>query len=183
MSANTGLALITRAASFACEAHTTHRRKGDAAEPYVNHLAEVAMLLAADGADASLVAAGYLHDTLEDTSVTYDDLVKEFDRDVAELVRVMTDDESLTPAQRKLHQIESAPGLTVRAKKLRICDKISNLRALRLSPPSGWSDRRKRNYFDWAVEVVNACGDSSAALVNLFDETVKEGLAAIRGQK
>lgn len=175
------LALITRAAHFACEAHTNHRRKGDAAEPYVNHLAEVAMLLAQTGADASLIAAGYLHDTLEDTEVIFEELARQFDDDIAQLVQDVTDDDSLSRSVQKALQIERAPQLAVRVQMLRISDKISNLRALRISPPSGWSQRRKLEYFAWANQVVDGCRSANQPLALLFDQAHQQGLAAIGG--
>jgi len=180
MSVESSLALVTRAALYASEAHAHHRRKGEAAEPYVNHLAEVAMLLARAGADANLIAAGYLHDTLEDTEVTYADLAAAFNEDIAELVQLATDDDSLSKSVRKSLQIERAPGLPVRAQMLRICDKISNLRALRSSPPAGWSFERKLEYFEWARLVVNGCRGADPGLVELFDASYREGLAAIK---
>lgn len=181
MSVEPALALVTRAALYASEAHAHHRRKGEAAEPYVNHLAEVAMLLAGAGADADLIAAGYLHDTLEDTEVSYADLVSAFNEDIAGLVLLATDDDSLKKSVRKSLQIERAPGLPARAQKLRICDKISNLRALRSSPPAGWSDERKLEYFEWARQVVDGCRGADPALASLFDDTYREGLAAFKG--
>ena len=180
MSAATALSLVTRAAFFASEAHAHHRRKGEAAEPYVNHLAEVAMLLAQAGADANLIAAGYLHDTLEDTDVSYADLLNAFDQDIADLVQHATDDDSLTKSVRKHLQIERAPTLPARAQTLRICDKISNLRALQSSPPAGWSVERKLEYFEWAHAVVAGCSNADPALVTLFQHTYQEGLAAIK---
>lgn len=179
MSSESPLALVTRAALYASEAHAHHRRKGVAAEPYVNHLAEVAMLLAGAGADANLIAAGYLHDTLEDTEVTYPDLVGAFNEDIASLVQHATDDDSLAKAVRKSLQIERAPHLPVRAQMLRICDKISNLRALQSSPPAGWSVERRLEYFEWARQVVAGCRGADQSLADLFDVTYREGIASI----
>ena len=69
----TGIGLVSEAADFAARRHSGMRRKGRGNEPYINHLAEVANLLAAatEGADAELVAAGWLHDTIEDTETTH----------------------------------------------------------------------------------------------------------------
>ena len=68
--------LLARAWHVATERHVDHRRKGERAEPYVNHLAEVADLVAeaTDGSDPNLVAAAVLHDTIEDTGMTYTEL-------------------------------------------------------------------------------------------------------------
>ncbi len=181
MSANTELTLITRATSFACEAHSTHRRKGAAAEPYVNHLAEVAMLLARFGADANLIAAGYLHDTLEDTVVTFADLRQAFGADIAGLVLCATDDDALPRSLQKQRQVEGAPQLSARAQQLRVCDKISNLRAIGVSPPTGWSTTRKVEYFQWAKRVVGGCHLAGSEMTDLFEETYLEGIGLIAG--
>lgn len=106
---------MTRAADFAARRHTHQRRKGEAAEPYFNHLAHVAALLAEAGADANLVAAGYLHDTIEDQEVRHAELVEAFDLDVADLVAYVTDDKRLPKDRRKRLQVEHAPQLPPRA--------------------------------------------------------------------
>ena len=88
---------IVRALDFAARRHVGQKRKGEAGEPYVNHLAEVALLLAeaTDGRDPNLVIAGLLHDSIEDQEVKYDELAAEFGKDVADLVVEVTDDKSL----------------------------------------------------------------------------------------
>ena len=102
------LVLLARAADYAARQHIAQRRKGEAAEPYVNHLTEVAALLAeaTDGADVVLLMGGLLHDTLEDTDATYEDLVQRFGPEVAALVAEVTDDKSLRKDERKRLQIE-----------------------------------------------------------------------------
>ncbi len=91
---------ITRALDFAARKHVHHRRKGLAAEPYINHLAEVALLLAeaTGGKDTELVIAGLLHDCIEDQDVTYGELAQLFGADVAGLVAEVTDDKLLEKA-------------------------------------------------------------------------------------
>jgi (p)ppGpp synthase/HD superfamily hydrolase len=145
------------------------------AEPYVNHLTEVALLLAeaTDGADPALVMAGLLHDTIEDTDTTRDELVEAFDGDVASLVAEVTDDTSLDRESRKRIQVETAPMKSRRARMIKIADKIANLRSIAESPPMGWSPRRKREYVAWAREVVAACGDTNGRLEKLFEEAAR----------
>jgi len=99
---------IAHAIEFAARKHIDQRRKGAPAEPYVNHVAEVASLLAQStrGRDANLVIAGLLHDTLEDTPIRHAELVCHFGRDVADLVREVTDDKRLHKRLRKRLQVE-----------------------------------------------------------------------------
>src|SRR5258708_38713877 len=124
--------LISRAWNFAAQRHTTQRRKGDAQEPFVNHLAEVAELVATatEGRDANLVAAAVLHDTVEDTATLPGELASIFNADVAGLVAEVTDDKRLDKAERKKLQVEHAAAISARAKILKLADKKSNLRKL-----------------------------------------------------
>jgi (p)ppGpp synthase/HD superfamily hydrolase len=124
--------LVTRAAEFAARQHVGQRRKGAAQEPYINHLSEVAYLLAetTEEPDAVLVAAGWLHDTLEDTSTTKAELEASFGPHVAEIVTEVTDDKSLPKHQRKQHAAEKSRS----ARLIKIADKTSNLRSLASSP-------------------------------------------------
>ncbi len=162
--------LLMKAVRFAAIKHTDQRRKGERQEPYFNHLAEVAHILAehTGGQDAVLIAAGLLHDTLEDTDTTYEELTKEFGEDVANLVREVTDDKSLPKAERKRLQIENAPHKSPRAKMIKIADKISNLKSILHSPPPDWSQERKKEYFDWAAKVVRGCQETCTTLDTLF---------------
>ncbi len=166
----TEIQIVTRAADFAARRHTHQRRKGEAAEPYFNHLAHVAALLADAGADANLVAAGYLHDAIEDQEVTHADIAAAFGQDVADLVAHVTDDKSLPKERRKRLQIEHARHLPPRAQMLKMADKISNLEALLTSPPKDWSLQRRVEYFEWAREVVDECRSAHSGLAGMFDD-------------
>lgn len=167
---------ITRALDFAARKHVGQRRKGLAEEPYINHLAEVALLLAeaTAGKDTNLVVAGLLHDCIEDQNVKYEELVELFGEDVAGLVREVTDDKTLDKAERKRLQVTKTPHKSDRAKMLKIADKTSNLRSIRLSPPKNWDAQRKQEYFEWAKAVVAGCGGVSAFLKAKFDEAYGE---------
>jgi (p)ppGpp synthase/HD superfamily hydrolase len=170
MNRPTDIQVVARAADFAARRHTHQQRKGEAKEPYFNHLAQVAAVLADAGADANLVAAGYLHDTIEDQGVTHAELVEAFNLDVADLVVQVTDDKRLPKDRRKRLQVEHAAHLPPRAQMLKIADKISNLSALLASPPADWSPQRRMDYFDWAREVVDGCRTAHAGLAATFDE-------------
>lgn len=169
---STDLVLLSRAADYAARQHIAQRRKGERAEPYVNHLTEVAALLAeaTDGSDVVLLMGGLLHDTLEDTDATYEDLVQRFGSEVAALVAEVTDDKSLPKEERKRLQIEKTPAKSRRAKLLKLADKTSNLRGLVASPPTGWSLERLRDYVVWAHDVVRSCRGLNLRLEAAFDE-------------
>lgn len=162
---------LARAIDFAARKHSEQRRKGSKAEPYVNHLAEVARLVAeaTGGEDPDLVVAALLHDKIEDVGVTYEELAHEFGTNVADLVREVTDDNSLPKEERKRLQVVTAPHKSVRARLLKIADKTSNLSALLGSPPAGWSLERKQQYFEWATAVVDGCRGINSGLEAHFD--------------
>jgi guanosine-3',5'-bis(diphosphate) 3'-pyrophosphohydrolase len=170
----TGLRLVSEAADLAARRHSGMARKGRGNEPYLNHLAEVANLLAlvTDGADAELVAAGWLHDTIEDTKTTREELAPKFGDHVADLVAEVTDDMSLPKQQRQQKQIVDAPHKSPGAKLIKIADKISNIRA-RIVPDPNQDERNDlAAYTIWAEKVVAGCRGVNAKLDAKFDETV-----------
>lgn len=173
--------LVMHAADFAARRHSSQRRKGAAGEPYVNHLVEVAALLAeaTGGSDAALVAAGLLHDTLEDTATDYEELDAAFGADIAGLVAEVTDDKSLPKSERKRRQIVGAPAASPRARLLKIADKTSNLRTLVTSPPANWDMARVVEYIDWAEKVVAGCRGLNDRLDRAFDAAIIDARAAI----
>jgi guanosine-3',5'-bis(diphosphate) 3'-pyrophosphohydrolase len=167
--------LVSEAAELAARRHNGMARKGRGNEPYINHLAEVANLLATatDGADAELVAAGWLHDTVEDTETTREELATKFSERIASLVVEVTDDMSLSKPQRRQKQIEDAPHKSPDAKMIKIADKISNIRARILLNPSNEEREDLADYVAWAEKVVAGCRGVSAALDAKFDETIE----------
>jgi len=171
---------ILAAARFAAEKHAGQKRKGRAAEPYVNHVIEVAELIAAasNPFDENLVIAGLLHDTIEDTGVSADELAQRFGSDVATLVMEVTDDKSLPKETRKALQVQTAPHKSPRAQTLKLADKISNLRAIQASPPADWSEERKREYFEWARQVVSGFTSPNLSLKAEFDRTYEKFVQA-----
>lgn len=176
-----GMVLVARAADFAARAHASQKRKGVAQEPYINHLAEVALLLteATGGQDPALIAAGWLHDTLEDTITEREELESLFGKEVATIVAEVTDDKSLPKSERKRLQIETAASKSRSARMLKIADKTSNLRALAKSPPMGWDLKRREDYVAWAEAVVAGCRGLDAGLEAAFAAAVTEARTAL----
>jgi len=172
-----GIVLISRAADFAAQRHKDQRRKGAGQVPYVNHLADVAHLLAVatKGTDAGLVAAGWLHDTVEDTATSSEELATTFGADIAALVAEVTDDKTLPKAERKRLQVEKTPAKTPRAKMIKLADLTSNLRAL----PNDWEIGRIHEYFEWADKVAAGCRGINPDLERAFDSVAASGKAAL----
>ena len=175
------LVAVLGALDYAARKHVNHRRKGEAAEPYVNHLIEVAALLAAatSGRDEALVTAGVLHDVIEDAGVEVGELRRRFGPDVATLVAEVTDDKTLSWQARKDRQVETAHAKSRRARMLKLADKTSNLRSLALSPPVDWSSERRERYVDWAKQVANRCKGVNARLDRAFEVACAEAQARL----
>jgi (p)ppGpp synthase/HD superfamily hydrolase len=150
------MALVLRAAQFAAQRHSNQRRKGPDQEPYVNHVIEVAHILAASAQsdDAVLLAAAFLHDTIEDTETTQQELVTVFGAEVALVVAEVTDDKALEAAERKRLQVKNIRSKSRRAQLLSIADKTANIGSLVRSPPNFWSNQRTLEYLEWAERVV-----------------------------
>jgi (p)ppGpp synthase/HD superfamily hydrolase len=167
---------VLNAARFAAEKHAGHKRKGTAAEPYLNHLIEVAHLvsMALPEPDINLIMAALLHDTIEDTRTTKAELVDRFGSDVADLVAEVTDNKSLEKAERKRLQIENAPKKSARAQTIKLADKISNLRGILFSPPTKWDFERKKEYFAWAKRVVEGFTAPNPTLKAEFERTLQQ---------
>ena len=159
-----GIRLVVRAAEFAARAHARHRRKDVDETPYINHLAHVTRLLSEAGCDANLIAAGFLHDTIEDVHVTYEAIEQDFGPDIAGLVLAVTDDKSKKWRQRKQAQIDEAPHASPRVAALKLADKISNLYSIRDTPPHGWDADEIANYVEWAHRVVSGLRDPNPTL-------------------
>jgi guanosine-3',5'-bis(diphosphate) 3'-pyrophosphohydrolase len=163
--------LILRAASFAADRHRDQRRKGNDESPYINHPFAVATALCEEGGvtDTELLAAALLLDTIEDTATTQEELRTVFGPRIAGIVVEVTDDKRLSKAERKRIQVAHAAQVSKDAKQLKIADKLCNLRDILASPPADWPLFRKRQYFDWAKEVVDQVRDANPRLAEKFD--------------
>lgn len=162
---------LLAAISFAAAKHSKQRRKDVDASPYINHPLQLAHVLATEGdvSDVATLMAAVLHDTIEDTLTTYEELVENFGKTVADVVMEVTDDKTLLKAQRKEHQVDHAPHLSERAVLVKLADKTCNLRDVANSPPAGWPIERKQEYFDWAKRVVDRLPLVSTRMRAVFD--------------
>lgn len=172
---------VLRAADAAARWHVHQRRKGSAQEPYINHLLEVASLVAeaTHGKDPELVIAALLHDAVEDQEVPYELIVREFGKKVADLVQEVSDDKSLAKEDRKERQVKDASKKSEGAKFIKLADKTSNLRAITYSPAPTWSVKRRLDYIDWAKKVVAGLRGTSPWLEQQFDHAALEAERSI----
>ncbi len=169
------LSRFIRALAFAAHRHRAQRRKDAAASPYINHPIALVDVLVNEGGvtDAVVLCAAVLHDTIEDTETTADEIAQAFGERVASIVVEVSDDKSLPKDVRKAMQIEHAPTLSTEAKLVKLADKICNLRDVLAAPPAGWPTERKRGYFAWAEKVVGGLRGSNARLEAAFDELLE----------
>jgi guanosine-3',5'-bis(diphosphate) 3'-pyrophosphohydrolase len=176
-----GLISVMRAADAAARWHVHQRRKGAAQEPYINHLLEVASLVAqaTDGIVPRVVIAALLHDAMEDQAVKAEVIASEFGQNVAEIVMEVTDDKTLPKAERKRKQVENAPKKSREAKLIKLADKTSNVRAVANSPAPDWSVERRREYVEWARSVVAGLRGTSPWLEKQFDEAAAQAVRSL----
>lgn len=172
MPAASDLTLVIKAANFAARKHRDQRRKDVDASPYINHPIALATVLSNEAGitDPVVLSAALLHDTVEDTETTFAELQAEFGKTIAAVVMEVTDDKKLPKPERKRLQVVHARTASRRARVVKLADKICNLRDLVSSPPASWKLRRKRKYFDWSKEVIDALRGTNRKLEKLFDE-------------
>jgi GTP diphosphokinase / guanosine-3',5'-bis(diphosphate) 3'-diphosphatase len=169
----TSVASILDAALFAADRHSTQRRKDADASPYINHPLAVAEVLARHGVDDVVaLQAALLHDTIEDTETTPEELEDRFGPEVTGVVLEVSDDKSLDKAERKRLQIEHSRNLSNRAKLVKLGDKICNVIDVASNPPANWSLERRLEYLDWTAAVVEGCRGVSPPLEAHYDATL-----------
>lgn len=169
------MAFILKAASYAAGKHYSQRRKGYKEIPYINHPIGVARILTENGiTDPDILVAALLHDVLEDTNGTEEEIEQLFGKRVLQIVLEMTDDMREPSELRKARQVKEAPSLSNEAKQIKIADKICNIYDI-INFPIKWSTRRKYRYILWAEKVVDGCRGINPSLEKIFDDLVAEG--------
>lgn len=122
-----------KAKMFAIEAHKGQVRKSQKEKPMIIHPINVANILKESGFDENVVAAGFLHDVVEDTKYTEEDILNLFGEDIRSLVMTASEpDKSLSWEERKQHTIDTIKNMDLRHKAVVCADKISNLEDLRI---------------------------------------------------
>ena len=178
-------AALLRALAFAADKHRYDKRKDAEASPYINHPIAVALILVetVPTVDETSLLAAILHDTVEDTQTTHEELEGAFGSEAAALVAELTDDKSLPKQERKERQIAHAAAASDRARRIKIADKICNIRDVTYAPPVDWSLQRRREYLDWAEAVVAGCRGVEPGLDELFDQALAEGRRVLGAEK
>ena len=164
---------LINAMAFAAAKHRDQRRKDVCASPYINHPIQLVDVLCNEAGitDIKVLKAAILHDTIEDTETTEQELEEHFGAEIARIVMEVSDDTSLCRADRKMAQVSNAPELSEEAKQVKLADKICNLRDVADNPPAGWDIRRRQEYFDWALAVIDGLRGVHPGLESIFDQT------------
>jgi guanosine-3',5'-bis(diphosphate) 3'-pyrophosphohydrolase len=169
------ISLLFKALTFSAEKHSKQRRKDIDESPYINHPIALANILAQRWViDENVLCAAILHDTLEDTETTVDELRKHFGEKITSIVLEVSDDKSLEKEVRKQMQIEHAASLSQEAKLVKLADKIANLTDIIKTPPAKWTKERKQEYFAWAKAVVDKLRGSHQGLEKDFDDLIAD---------
>ena len=168
---------VLHALVFAARRHRNQRRKDVEKSPYINHPLDVVEMLWRIGGvrDCVTLVAAALHDTVEDTGTLPEEIEAEFGPEVRAVVMEVTDDKSLPKEVRKQLQIEHAAHKSLRAKHVKLGDKITNVRDVIVSPPLDWPETRRTEYVLWAQAVVAGLRGANPALEAEFDRIVQLG--------
>ena len=174
---------ILAAIHFASGKHRTGRRKNKAKTPYINHPIAVAHHLAtvAGVSDSATLIAAVLHDTIEDTETTREELDATFGAEIRQLVEEVTDDKELDKEVRKQRQIDHAPKLSPRAKLIKLADLSCNLTDILNDPPASWSKERRGDYLVWTERVIEGCRGTNEKLEQYYDQLVTRGRRKLPG--
>jgi len=164
------LADIIFTVDYAAQKHKSQRRKDPEATPVINHPVGVANILIQEGGveDIEVIQAALLHDTVEDTDTSFEELEETFGKTVTALVREVTDDKALSKEERKELSIKNASLKSHKAKLVTMADKIYNLRDLVRVLPEGWTEARRKEYFGWAQKVCVQCYEANDALAAIL---------------
>ncbi len=175
------VSLILKAFKYSSDKHQCQRRKGASAAPYINHPILVAEMLWRVGGvrDTSVIVAAILHDTVEDTDATPQEIERLFGREVRGLVAEVTDDKRLPKPERKRLQVEHAPHLSSGAKQIKLADKIANVSDVAFAPPPDWPHERRTEYLSWSDRVVAGLRGCSAELEAHYDAVIAKARASL----
>lgn len=168
------------AVNFAAEKHKNQRRKNAEQTPYINHPLRVAQYLAEAGIeDVEIWIGAILHDTVEDTDTTLDEIESLFGKRTRNMVDEVTDNKTLPKAIRKRLQISHTADISDDAKCIKMADKLHNLSSFQESVPKGWDVERIQGYFVWAKAVVENCKGINSYLEGQLDTLFNEGVFSL----
>lgn len=168
------LTKILNAAIFAADKHQGHIRKNKQRSPYITHPLLVAQAIYQIGGiqDTTILTAAILHDTIEDTDTTREEIREHFDDDVLSVVLEVTDNKSLPKLIRKRLQVSHAPELSYEARIVKLADKLINCGDILNDPPEYWPLKRRQDYIQWGADVIFRIRGTNPGLEAAFDKVM-----------
>jgi (p)ppGpp synthase/HD superfamily hydrolase len=165
---------ICSAIDFAAEKHRLQTRKNEQKTPYISHPIGVAYNVMHYGEvrDANIIIGALLHDTVEDTQTTFEEISKQFGPEVSSYVRELTDDKSLGSLDRKRAQVIEAANKSNGAAQIKLADKLYNVNDLLHNPPKDWSQTRIDRYYQWAQSVIDRLPSSNKKLKKAVEDVI-----------
>jgi guanosine-3',5'-bis(diphosphate) 3'-pyrophosphohydrolase len=165
--------LLLKALAFAAVKHQGQTRDNAHATPYIIHPIGVAYLVWEIGniRDEKVLATALLHDTLEDTSTTAEELESLFGTHICETVKELTNDPTLTSQENKQRQINHASHLSIDAKVVKLADRLYNVQDLRLMPPN-WAPYKIKIYLGWGQKLLDALRGTNPQLEWTLQEEI-----------
>jgi guanosine-3',5'-bis(diphosphate) 3'-pyrophosphohydrolase len=170
------LKLLT-AVDFAADKHKFQRRKGqNEMIPYINHPLQIARLIAEHYGtqNTDLLVAAILHDIIEDTETTPEEIEEKFGSHVKDIVLEVSDDKNLNKADRKRLQVENSPRISGEGKIIKLADKICNVKDITAFPPKGWDNERIIEYIRWSRSVINGVKGVNKKMEEIFERVSNE---------
>lgn len=167
---------LLTAIQFAIRKHNgqTRKNKDGAPIPYIEHPIETARLLALHGVeDESVLMAAVLHDTLEDTSATVEELEDLFGKAITSIVKEVTDDKTMGKNEQKEEQIRRAPHYSDAAKLVKLADCTHNIYSILTHPPN-WKPESVKGYIRVKRRLVNLIKDVNPELAKKFYEYTED---------
>jgi GTP diphosphokinase / guanosine-3',5'-bis(diphosphate) 3'-diphosphatase len=184
--------MVFKALELAAVRHRKQYRKGGDRTPYINHLVQVVNILASEGGETDIVllSAAALHDVLEDTIKNDAEMqqvkahiTEVYGAEVLSVVLEVTDDKSLDKKEVRRLQVEHAPHMTQRAQKLKLADKLANIRDIAVNPPFFWPRKQIVAYIEWSKEVIDKLRGVHPVLETAFDKAYHEALEKHSGKR
>lgn len=159
---------LLTALEFSAQYHSGQYRDGEDKIPYIIHPIGVCILVweSGTGATTDMLIAALLHDTLEDTDATAEEIENLFGPHVLRLVLDLTTDPKLSSKEAKQHQLDHAPYMHEQAKVVKLCDRLYNITDLLNSPPPTWSQEGKDAYIAHTEKLVKALEGAAPFIEN-----------------
>ncbi|KAL3984703.1 HD domain family protein [Acanthocheilonema viteae] len=170
------ISLIIKAADLAARRHRQQRRKDITQTPYINHPIGVAYILTNEGqiTDTATIIAAILHDVVEDTKTTDEEIREMFGDEVADIVKECTVIKNMKREVRMKFELEKASGLSHKAKLVHLADKLYNIRDIERGTPFGWTKQQVTEYILFAKDLLRNIRGINEPLETALDDIINK---------